>query len=239
MRYALYFTPPARHPLTMAAARWLGRDAFSGKAIESPAVAGLTSDDIWHHTAAPRRYGFHATIKAPFQLAADRSESELLADLMQFCGRLEPFAVPLAINRIGPFFALTPEVPSPALQDLADAVVRRFEPYRAALSEADLERRSSGSLTCRQLEYLQRWGYPFVFDMFRFHMTLTGPIAKEEAPQVEQALAAYFEPLLGEPLDVASLALFIEPESGAPFIVDSLHPMGRVDGRKGLGARAK
>lgn len=235
MRYALYFTPPISEALTRVAAGWLGRNPFSGDAVKRPAAGDLTAEEIARHTEAPRRYGFHATLKAPFHLAPGRSEGELLTAIMAFCGALSPVALsPLEIVRIGPFFALTPRAPGDALQDFANAVVRRFEPFRAPLSAADLERRKAGRLSRRQMEYLGRWGYPYVFEEFRFHMTLTGPVEDGEAEKVERALHDVFAPVLDDPVEIASLALFKEPARGDPFHVDSLHPLGRIaHGRKG------
>lgn len=76
-------------PLTQAAAAWLGRDAYSGHAVEPPGMIDLGMQEISYHTALPRRYGFHGTIKAPFRLAEGHSEAALLRDLMYFpAGRI-------------------------------------------------------------------------------------------------------------------------------------------------------
>lgn len=227
MRYALYFTPPMSDALQRTASRWLGRNAFSGAALDHPDDAGLGIDEIAAITEAPRRYGFHATIKAPFALADGLAKADLLSEIMHFCGELEPFELPpLRIERLGPFFALTPSAPSPALQGFADAVVRRFNRYHAPVSEADRARRNVDRLSERQVAYLDSFGYPYVFEEFRFHMTLTGPVDAGDADRVEAALHQVFAPLLDNPVSVGNLALFVEPEKGAAFSVDSLHPLG-------------
>ena len=92
MRYAIHFTPSPNDPLTQAAAAWLGRDAYSGHAVEPPGTIDLGMQEISYHTALPRRYGFHGTIKAPFRLAEGHSEAALLRDLMYFSGRPEMLA---------------------------------------------------------------------------------------------------------------------------------------------------
>ncbi|AZN71242.1 DUF1045 domain-containing protein [Georhizobium profundi] len=227
MRYALYFTPPMSDALQRTASRWLGRNAFSGAALDHPDDTGLGIDDIAAITEAPRRYGFHATIKAPFALADGLTKADLLSEIMHFCGELEPFELtPLRIERLGPFFALTPSAPSPALQGFADAVVRRFNRYHAPVSEADRARRNVDRLSERQVAYLDSFGYPYVFEEFRFHMTLTGPVDAGDADRVEAALHQVFAPFLDKPVSLSNLALFVEPEKGAPFSVDSLHPLG-------------
>ncbi len=102
MRYAICFTPAASEPLSHVAANWLGRNVFSGEMVEPTAIRGLSIHEIAFHTAMPRRYGFHGVLKAPFRLAADVSEAQLLRDLMRFCGTLSPFQINrLEVARLG------------------------------------------------------------------------------------------------------------------------------------------
>jgi putative phosphonate metabolism protein len=233
MRYALYLTPPSSHRLTQVASRWLGRDAFSGRTFEPACAGAFSAAEIARHTESPRRYGFHGTLKAPFALADPEDHPDFLAALMNFCSARERFAMPrLAVTQLGPFFALTPAEPSDDLQSIADDVVRDFDHFRAPLTDADIARRAPERLTETERAYLKRWGYPYVFEAFRFHMTLTGPVPEDEAPRMRAHLEALFEPVLAEPLDFDSLALFIEPKRGEPFVVDSLHPLGKIEHRR-------
>ena len=231
MRYAIYFTPPAGERLASVASRWLGRDAFTDRAIEARAAGRLSAADVAHHTAAPRRYGFHATLKAPFHLAPGIGEADLQQAMMHFGGTA--VVIPrLKIERLGPFFALVPPEPVAGLDDLADEVVREFDRFRAPLGEADIQRRNPERLTRTQLANLHRWGYPYVGSDFRFHMTLTGPVEAGEADAVRDALHETFEPVLDEPVTVASIALFAEAVPGAPFVVELLHPLAAASARK-------
>lgn len=233
MRYAIYFTPSFSDPLALAAASWLGRNVYSGEPVEHPAVRGLGMHEIAFHTALPRRYGFHATLKAPFHLHHDCTEAALLRELMRFAGTIEPVAIArLVVGRLGDFYGLVPEQPCAGLDSLAAAVVQQFDAFCAPLSEAEIERRNPDGLSAPQFANLHRWGHPYVMDDFRFHMTLTGPLLARDYGRMETALAGYFEPLLSEPVEIANLALFIEKEPGAPFVVHSLHPMGRVAARR-------
>ncbi|WP_159587020.1 DUF1045 domain-containing protein [Chelativorans xinjiangense] len=233
MRYAIYFTLDKDDPLGRVAERWLGRSVF-GRQVPAPvAVDTFSAAEIAFHTAAPRRYGFHATLKAPFRLAEDRSEGELTAALARFAAEREPVVLErVAARRLGGFFAIVPETPSPELARLAGEVVEAFEPFRAPLSPEEIERRSPENLTPEQLKNLHKWGYPYVFDAFRFHMTLTGRVPEAEAPRMERAIDAFFGPLLLEPLELSSLALFAEPELGAPFHIKSFHAIGGARERK-------
>ncbi|SIQ19960.1 Protein of unknown function [Rhizobium sp. RU35A] len=233
MRYAINYTPSAGDPLTLAAAQWLGRNPFSGEAMEPPATRDLGLHEIAFNTAVPRRYGFHGTLKPPFRLADGIAESLLLRNLMHFAGQHERVRLPqLEVVRLGNRFALGPCEHSEALHLLAGAVVQHFDAFRAPLTEAELERADPGHLSAAQFANLYRFGHPHVMDEFRFHMTLTGPLGPQEIGRFEKVLRRHFEPFLERPLEIANLALFVENEPGAPFLVHSLHPLGSVMSRK-------
>ena len=226
MRYAIYFTPPPNDALTMIAANWLGRDAFSGANVKLPSLRAIEGLDIAALTEEPRRYGFHATLKAPFRLAEGKGEGELLSALLHFSASITPFTIPrLVIRRLGDFFALVPDAPVSELNQLANDVVVAFDRFRAPLNAVETARRKPEKLTENQRHLLERWGYPYVFDAFRFHMTLTGAVSEKDQDLVERQLAAFFAPVLDEPVEVGNIALFVEQEPGAPFEVHSLHPL--------------
>lgn len=226
MRHALYVAPPADHPLTRAAVSWLGRDAFGGPAVTDPPAETGLEPEFWKTiTADPRHYGFHATIKAPFRLAEGRTSAELETAVETFAGKHKAFEITLALAAIGPFFALIEDEPSAALADFAGAVVTDFEPFRAPLSEADYARRRPERLSPRERDLLDQWGYPYVFDQFQFHMSLTGAVPVERQEDVYKALKRHFRAFIGKPLTISHLALFDEPESGADFNVRALCPL--------------
>lgn len=233
MRYAIYFTPGREDPLTRAAASWLGRDPFSGSAVSHPSVAALSPAEIAFHTAAARRYGFHATLKAPFRLAAGETEQSLDAGALLFAQSAEPVALPrLVLGQIDGYFALLPAEPVPALHRFADEVVVAFERFRAPLTDAEIERRNPDSLKPAEFRNLCQWGYPYVFEAFRFHMTLSGRVFGEEAARVRTAIESFFGPLLEQPVLIDGVALFVEPEAGGPFHVRTRHELGRRRERK-------
>ncbi|WP_210103922.1 DUF1045 domain-containing protein [Neorhizobium galegae] len=227
MRYAVYFTPPQDDPLTRAAVAWLGRDAFAGPAMTPPSDAGMALSDWEALTADPRRYGFHATLKAPFTLAEGCSPADLEAAFERFCAQAAPVVIPkLVLAQLGPFFALVPEIgSSESVDNLCAAVVEAFEPFRAALSPEDIARRRPERLTERQRAHLDRWGYPYVFDEFRFHMTLTGPVAEADQPRMRDLLTERFSAFTDRPLPVSHLGLSVEPERGAAFAIARLAPL--------------
>lgn len=207
MRYAIYLTPPPGAPLLAAAEAWLGRSAFSPARLTPAAPAAARSE-------VPARYGFHATLKAPFALRDGVAEADLRAAFEAFAGG--PLDVVLGIVSLGDFLALVS--PEPALGALADRAVRHFEPLRAPLTAAERARRNPDVLDARGVALLEEWGYPHVFERFRFHMTLTGGIAAGDMAPVHAAAAAHFAGLLMRP-DRLVPAVFAEHEPGGPFEV--------------------
>lgn len=218
MRYAIYFAPIAAHPLWALGNRWLGRNPESGEEISQPGLPGFAADAIEAVTAAPRRYGLHATIKPPFRLAAERDEAELTTRLGRFSAAWQPFDLPLLeVAALQDFIALQLRQPCPALHDLADACVAEFDDFRAPPDDAELARRHAEALDERARAHLARWGYPYVFDKFRFHVTLTGATPANLRTRLQPLLAEHFAAVLAQPCRVDGLALFVEPSAQAPF----------------------
>ncbi len=226
MRYAIYFSPPSDDPLTAHASAWIGRSVFTDERVGHPVVPGLSREDISELSAFPRRYGFHATLKAPFRLDAGCTEDGLITMFHDFCRVTTPLTIPrLVVARLGSFIALIPESPVAELNALAADVVRTFELMRAPLSEADIARRKPERLNDRQRTYLLDWGYPYVFDEFRFHMTLTGPLDDERADEVTALLRTYFASILRRPVMVKSLGLYVQEQPDSDFRVRTFCPL--------------
>ena len=213
-RHAIFACPPRDDPLTALAARWLGRHAWSGEATTQPSVAG-----IGEATAFPRRYGFHATIVAPFRPAPGVAARDVDARLDAFCATEAPIPLPLRVERLGAFLALVPAGPSAALDAMEARAVRHFHALRAEPGAEEIARRRPERLTARQREHLARWHYPYVLDEFRYHMTLTGPVPDGEAPGLREAIERHFpaDILAAHALD--GLARYDEPAPDSPFLV--------------------
>jgi hypothetical protein len=161
---------------------------------------------------------------APFRLADAVTPNELDAALAQFA-RAQPACVlpGLVVRRIGAFYALVPGATAPAVHRLAEGAVEAFARFRSPLTEAEIARRRPETLTPIQRENLERWGYPYVFGEYRFHMTLTGPTEPDIRPALEQALKRWFAPVLARPVPVGQIACFVEDRTGAPFRVWRRH----------------
>jgi hypothetical protein len=76
-RYAIYFVPPPGSPLACFGAVWLGYDVANGAEPPQPRLPEIAPERLRNITAEPRRYGFHATLKPPFSLAAGATAEEL------------------------------------------------------------------------------------------------------------------------------------------------------------------
>jgi putative phosphonate metabolism protein len=217
VRYAIYAVPPAEHPLWRTASTWLGREPESG--VEAlPDLPLWLGRDRWREiTREPRHYGFHGTLKPPMALAGGRTSDGLAAALSLFASEfnaLPPLA--LQVATIGGFLALVPREPSAPLKRLADLAVERFDRFRAPSTPEELARRRQVPLSTRQEEYLARWGYPYVFDEYRFHMTLTSRLPDAERVRVASYLVDLLAPALAQPVSL-TLALFAQNDRETPF----------------------
>jgi putative phosphonate metabolism protein len=216
-RFAIFFAPAATSNLWERAATWLGRDASDGSLFNGP-VAGIDRDRLLNLTQSANRYGFHATIKAPIALAEGTSESDLRAALADFVTRHQPIDLgKLKLASLQGFLALMVDGENESLQDFAAHVVEDFEPFRAPMSVKDRAARASKGLNERQIELLDAYGYPYVFEEFRFHMTLTDRLGEADARDIAVAANTWFGPALEEPVLLDRLSLFHEHEAGKPF----------------------
>lgn len=200
-RFAIYYAPPADDMLCFLANGWYNRP------------------ELKPHTASARRYGFHATIKAPFALAEGRTRAELEAAVATFASTHPRITIDaLTVRAIGGgFVALVPEVQAQSLTGFAGDCVVAFERFRAPLTAAGRTLRMAG-LTPWQTELLDRYGYPYVMDQFQFHMTLTDKLPKDMVDKTVEDAKAWFAPFTGRPHHLDRLVILHEPEPGAPFV---------------------
>lgn len=220
-RYALYFIADPQQPLFQRASRWLGWDCVKGRPADHPRqdeLANPTSLNIHDTTAAPRKYGFHGTVKPPMKLVEGVNQEMLMQRASALIRTLTPVRIDrLKLARIGKFLALVPAAPSPALKALASTCVTGLDDLRHPLTEADLARRRQHGLSVRQETLLQAYGYPYVLDEFRFHLTLTGPVDDAVANAAEAMLQTWIEPVLPQPLIIDRLAIAGEDSRTGKF----------------------
>ena len=219
-RYAIYFTPPPDSPLARFGAGVLGYDCFERAEVPHRAIDGIDPALLALATVEPRRYGFHATLVAPFRLAPGIDGDELVKAFSAFAASRTPVAAgQLRVAAIGSFVALIPVEPYPAIEDFAGACVEAFDRFRAPPTETDRARRLASGLSARQAELMERWGYAYVYDEFRFHMTLTGPIADDERPAYLASLVKAYEGLSPDHLELGAISLMRQDDSSSRFHV--------------------
>ncbi len=208
-RFAVYYLPP-RGALADFGAEWLGWDARRGQAVAQPDLPGL--GDI---TVTAAKYGFHGTLKPPFRLAPGCSR----ADLEQATARLADSTAPassggLVVAPLGRFMALVPQGDTAGIARVAATCVAQLDAFRAPLEDDEMARRRKAGLSPAQEALLVRWGYPYVMEAFRFHLTLTGRLPRTQIDMWSEVIASRLPPL---------------PDA---FVLDRIALMGeRPDGR--------
>ena len=225
-RYAIYFAPSEASTLWTAGSQWLGRDAARAVKLAQPAVPDVDAERLSALTRAPARYGFHATLKAPFRLAEGASAAGLCDALQAFVRERRPFPLPpLQVASLSGFLALLPTSRSEALHGLADDCVTVFDRFRRPAQPEELARRRSAGLSERHDTLLVRFGYPYVLDEFRFHLTLTETLQARERAILKPWLEQYFAAALREPGIVSDLCLFVQERPDAPFCIFQRFPL--------------
>lgn len=230
-RYSIYFSPTDASALGRFGSSVLGRDGNSFKdRVPATDIEPFTDTDLWQsYTQKPAHYGFHATIKAPFELAPDCTAAELLEELSAFCASRSDMALPgLRPARLQKFTALTMPVQPPELIALAADVVTHFEPFRRELSAADIKRRNPEKLTAGQRENLEQFGYPYIFDDFQFHMTLSDALPDAEnryLPWVE----SIYRQLVRDTVNLDRLCVFRQVDRDTPFLRIAEFPLKTGD----------
>lgn len=218
-RFALYYTPPAGAFLE-AGESWLGRSARHGQSVVQPQLAGL---DLAALSSEPRRYGFHATLKPPFRLATGKTPQALIAAIHAFAAQTAPVTIQgLRLAQIARFFAFIPQGDTAALDALAAGIVAAFDPFRAPLTASEIQRRRPESLSPRQRDLLDHWGYPYVFEEFRFHMTLSDTLDPRQSDALLPAITAHFAGLADGPFTLDAISLFGETKEGQFDMIDRI-----------------
>jgi putative phosphonate metabolism protein len=221
-RAAIYYAPATDDPLHAAASAWLGRDAETNAPIRHPDIPGIAE---W--TAEPRRYGFHATLKPPMRLRAGTNWDDVLARTAAVAARFAPFALPpMQVADTFGFLALRETEPSTPLQRLCDSCVEHLDDLRAPPDDAELARRRRAHLTSEQDAMLTRWGYPYVFATWFFHMTLTRRLDASEHAAIHPAADAFFADALVRPRLVTDLAIFTQAAPDQSFVIAERIPLG-------------
>jgi hypothetical protein len=214
-RVAIYYAPLPDDPLTKLSSSWLGRDPMTNAPVSQPRLSGIEE-----FTAEPRTYGFHATLKPPMRLIDGAGWTDFRTAVHAVAAGIAPFELPpMAVSDLRGFLALRETVPCPGLQALADACVGRLDAFRPPLSGDELARRRNAKLTAEQDEMLLRWGYPYVFGTWFFHMTLTRRLSDAEKSVIMPAAEDYFAAALTIRRRVEDICIFTQAAPDVPFAI--------------------
>ena len=229
-RHAAYYAPPQDQLLAELGAQWLGRCALTRRAVDMPQLAEMSATAFRQHTAAASRYGWHATMKAPFTLKTGLAVDAIPEAFTNFVQSHAAITLPpLVLRNMGDYLALVPREPSDALQALAFDCVRALHPLAQPLTAQQLAQRRQTPLSPAQDAMLLEWGYPFVGAEFQWHMTLTGSLhalPPAEVQLLHEAAMQWFEPILNRPITLDAISWFVEPNAGGDFYEMHRFPLG-------------
>lgn len=221
-RYAVYYAPEINSELADFGANWLGWDAQTSQSVPHLIYDDLPVSDI---TATPRKYGFHGTLKPPFRLAYGKTVADLNEAMAELAAHQSAFEIEsIALRMLDGFLAIMPTKNNAEISALADTCVRDLDWLRAPLGAEDLLRRRAANLTPRQEKHLTEWGYPYVFEDFRFHLTLTGKLSTDLASAVQDLLLHRLARPLSRSLAIREICLFRENSDGR-FYVFKRYPL--------------
>ncbi len=222
-RYAICYAPEPLSPLWRFGSRWLGWDADNRKKTEPLCIDGIAYGRIASITQMPRKYGFHATLKPPFQLAPGYDLSMLDESLEAFAVARRAFKVPaLELAALDGFVALLPQETCPTLEGLAADCVCQFDPFRA--TDGELPRKAE--MTSRQKTLCETWGSAYVMEEYRFHMKLTEPLVDVERRTVLECLRDHAKMVCKrKPWHFGALTLMRQKGPDEPFHTLKRYPI--------------
>ena len=222
-RYAVYFVPHPNTVLYRFGATVIGCDCYTGGDVDHGPDLAMSHTDWSDLTREPRTYGFHATLKAPFQLRADYGEADLVDAFRAFAATpRQALQVSPSVEILEHFAAIVSRHANPDLDAFASTCVSAFDNFRAQMTSQERAHRLRPNFSARQITNVDRWGYPYVFEDFRFHMTLTGPIPLDQRAAVLSFLRARFSAHHDQgPLPIDRIALLRQDHPNARFRVIS------------------
>jgi len=225
-RYAIYFAPSPETLLWRAGCAWLGRDPHRDVPLNRPPVPGYSLQRLRLLTSSPALYGLHATLKAPFRLAEGHTPESLRNVLGRFAAQRSPITMPpLEVTELSRFLALCPVERCEALHALADDCVTVFDEFRRAPDAEELARRRATRLSPLEDALLQQYGYPYVLEAYRFHITLTERLDPADARTLRPWLSDFLSGALREPVVVDTICLFMQESPGTAFRLTDRFPV--------------
>ena len=223
-RFAIYYVPEPSSPLGLFARNWFGYDPENG--FSDRDYLGLDPAFVERVTQKPRRYGLHATLKAPFHLAEQYKPAKLLENFRRFTRHRKSFTLGrLKLSFHGDSLVLVPESNLVHINQFASQCVLGFDDFRAPLTVKERTKRLSSGLTAHQRVMLEELGYPYVLSEFQFHITLTSSLTEEEKVLVTEAIAPSLAEVFEVPTEIEQVTLLGDPGQGQYFQVIERLPL--------------
>jgi hypothetical protein len=108
---------------------------------------------------------------------------------------------------------------------MCDRCVEELDAFRAPPDHAEFQRRRRLGLTPAQDAMLQRWGYPYMFDTWFFHMTLTRRLDDVGKARVKPLAEAFFAAAVSTPRQVRDICLFTQAAPDTDFVIAERIPL--------------
>ena len=188
-RYAIYYVPSENSELDLFGKCWLGWDPYKGVETTKSDLSKLPSFKKFSSLVlTPKQYGFHGTIKAPFRLKNEYTYNDLENKVREISKQIHSFYFDqLIIKKLGNFIGLIP-TNNLKINAVSNKFVEELDYLRDELSESEIKKRKPHKLTSNQKQMLFKWGYPYVFNEFKFHLTLTSKLNVVEIDEVFRSL---------------------------------------------------
>ena len=216
-RYYIGYTPHPNSKLWKLISAWLGYDCARDTKPKTVLTLGLPKKVHTEAVSSALRIGFSCVFYPPFKLREDMDIEELVIHSQTFCHTLTPVTTgALKVQSNGGQIIIAPLSTDKKIIDLAGDCVRFFDNFRLKGPPVPINGQMHKALSQRQIDYLIKWGNPYVFEEFAFTMPLTGRIPKTILGPLTDYLQNQLIHYLSHGLTVDGLYLFGQKTGSEP-----------------------
>jgi hypothetical protein len=152
-----------------------------------------------------------------------------MAAVRRAAARHGPFMLaPLRLMLLSGFPVLSAKAVMEPFFALEKSLLETLSPMFLPPDPQSLARR--GKLNSRQIENFWKWGYPFVLNDHRFHLTL-GDVGSSD--EYIKALKGYFAPSLLNSLAISKVSLCVQNAPDGKFMLLKDFPLSKTNAHKG------
>ena len=110
------------------------------------------------------------------------------------------------------------------MDQLATNLVVGLDDLRQPPDESEIAKRASVGLTKQKHLLLKKWGYPYVLEEFRFHLTLSDALDQERSAALLDAARTIFSTATQSPIRISDVAAVGESETGMFHLIERVPP---------------